>query len=73
MATPKIPSEAGHKVLVTCPNCSRPLSSWEQVLLSVDRALICKGCWYHILLDIYESHADTKEEGPETSRIRKGK
>jgi hypothetical protein len=30
------------------------LSPWEQVLLSVDRALMCKGCWYRIILDPFD-------------------
>jgi DNA-directed RNA polymerase subunit RPC12/RpoP len=34
-----------------CPHCGTPLSPWEKVLLSVDRALMCKHCWYRILLD----------------------
>lgn len=36
----------------TCPHCGQPLSPWQQVLLSVDRALICKECWYKIILDV---------------------
>ena len=43
------------KVIDTCPHCGRELSPWEQVLLSVDRALMCKGCWYRIVLDELES------------------
>jgi len=35
-----------------CPHCSQPLSPWQQVLLSVDRALICKECWHRIILDV---------------------
>jgi hypothetical protein len=38
------------------------LSSWEQVLLSVDHALICKGCWYRILLDPFEDAQPTDEK-----------
>ncbi len=34
--------------LEACPHCGKPLSAWEQVLLKVDRALICKGCWRRI-------------------------
>jgi DNA-directed RNA polymerase subunit RPC12/RpoP len=33
-----------------CPHCGSNLSSWEQTLLSVDRALVCKSCWYSIIL-----------------------
>lgn len=43
-----------------CPHCGRQLSPWEQVLLSVDRALMCKGCWYRILLD----HNDNPTTNP---------
>ena len=35
-----------------CPHCGRKLSPWEKVLLTVDRAIVCKNCWYRILLDI---------------------
>jgi hypothetical protein len=35
------------------------------VLLSVDRALMCKGCWYRIILDAFEDrlspHGDENE------------
>jgi DNA-directed RNA polymerase subunit RPC12/RpoP len=34
-----------------CPHCGKKLSSWEQVILSVDRMLMCKNCWYRITLD----------------------
>lgn len=43
-----------------CPHCGAPLSPWEQVLLSVDRALMCKHCWYRIILDV--SDQDPKEK-----------
>jgi DNA-directed RNA polymerase subunit RPC12/RpoP len=53
------------KVPETCPHCGRRLSPWEQVLLSVDRALMCKGCWYRIILDAFEDrlspHGDENE------------
>jgi len=35
----------------TCPHCGEKLSLWQQVLLSVDRSLMCKNCWYRINLD----------------------
>ncbi len=52
----------------SCPHCGVPLSPWEQVLLSVDRALMCKHCWYRIILDVYtqESKNDDKPQGPKT-------
>lgn len=37
-----------------CPHCGQKLSPWEQVLLSVDRALLCKKCWYRIILPVSE-------------------
>ena len=41
-----------------CPHCGRKLSPWEKVLLSVDRAIVCKNCWYRILLDIRNEKHD---------------
>jgi DNA-directed RNA polymerase subunit RPC12/RpoP len=38
-----------------CPHCGHKLSPWQQVLLSVDRALTCKNCWYRILLNVFEN------------------
>ncbi len=43
----------------SCPHCGNKLSAWQQVLLKVDRALVCKKCWYRILLDV---RPETKEE-----------
>ncbi len=43
-----------HRVYDACPNCGHELSPWQQVLLTVDRALVCKNCWYRIILDITE-------------------
>lgn len=40
------------KVPDACPHCGNKLSSWQQVLLRVDRALVCKHCWYRILLEV---------------------
>ncbi len=37
-----------------CPHCGQKLSPWQQVLLGVDRALMCKNCWYRIILDPHE-------------------
>jgi hypothetical protein len=37
-----------------CPHCGIKLSRWEQVLLNVDRALMCKNCWYRIIRDVFE-------------------
>jgi DNA-directed RNA polymerase subunit RPC12/RpoP len=48
--TPDDP-EQRPQVYEACPHCGRALSPWEKVLLSVDRALMCKNCWYRIILD----------------------
>lgn len=37
-----------------CPHCGVKLSRWEQVLLNVDRALVCKNCWYRIILKAFD-------------------
>jgi len=34
-----------------CPHCGAKLSPWQKVLLGVDRAIMCKSCWYRIMLD----------------------
>jgi DNA-directed RNA polymerase subunit RPC12/RpoP len=49
-----------HKVYNTCPHCGRDLSPWQQVLLTIDRALVCKNCWYRIILDISEAEENSK-------------
>lgn len=38
-----------------CPHCGQKLSPWEQVLLNVDRALLCKRCWYRIIMPVSET------------------
>ena len=43
--------KAGIKIFDACPHCGEKLSPWQQVLLSVDRSLMCKNCWYRIILD----------------------
>lgn len=49
----------------TCPHCGHKLSPWQQVLLSVDRALVCKNCWYRIILEISE---DGQNDPPATNK-----
>jgi DNA-directed RNA polymerase subunit RPC12/RpoP len=49
------------RVFDACPHCGHPLSKWEQVLLNVDHALMCKNCWYRIILDVREERK--KETG----------
>ncbi len=43
---------ANRKSCDSCPHCGQELSPWQQVLLTIDRALVCKNCWYRIILDI---------------------
>jgi DNA-directed RNA polymerase subunit RPC12/RpoP len=45
-------SPGDRKVISACPHCGRQLSPWQQVLLTIDRALVCRNCWYRIILDI---------------------
>ena len=50
-----------------CPHCGHKLSPWQQVLLSVDRMLTCKNCWYRITLDVFEEESggpEKKEDKP---------
>lgn len=56
------------KTLENCPHCGHPLSLWQQVLLSVDRALVCKNCWYRIILDTPLKEKPQAEEGKESSK-----
>jgi hypothetical protein len=46
-----------------CPHCGESLSPWQQVLLSVDRTLMCKNCWNRINLDRNKS-AEKLDEKP---------
>ncbi len=47
------------KTYDACPHCGHELSPWQQVLLTIDRALVCKNCWYRIILDISEDDVNT--------------
>lgn len=40
-----------NEALENCPHCSAKLSPWQKVLLNVDRVIVCKNCWYKILLE----------------------
>jgi DNA-directed RNA polymerase subunit RPC12/RpoP len=42
-----------------CPHCGNKLSPWQQVLLATDRALVCKKCWYRIILDVIPTSTKT--------------
>jgi hypothetical protein len=47
-----------------CPHCDYPLTSWQRILLNIDRALVCKNCWYRISLNDEETkeNKDNKEK-----------
>ncbi len=49
------------KIPDSCPHCGNKLSSWQQVLLKVDRAIVCKSCWYRILLDVIPDKKENKK------------
>jgi DNA-directed RNA polymerase subunit RPC12/RpoP len=51
-----------------CPHCGNKLSPWQQVLLATDRALVCRNCWYRIILDAIppkKSNSETLKKGSE--------
>jgi DNA-directed RNA polymerase subunit RPC12/RpoP len=51
----------------SCPHCGQELSPWQQVLLTVDRALVCRKCWYRIILDpLEEPKSDEKPRSGHT-------
>lgn len=59
------------QVFEACPHCGRALSPWEKVLLSVDRALMCKHCWYRIILDIQTTRTTTEKRTKPHPKERK--
>lgn len=50
------------EVPAACPHCGNKLSPWQQVLLATDRALVCKNCWYRIILDLIPTTKKTDSE-----------
>ncbi|HTP13024.1 MAG TPA: hypothetical protein VMM37_05320 [Bacteroidota bacterium] len=63
MSKPSDPNAS--TVLSACPHCGEKLSPWQQVLLGVDRALMCKNCWYRIVLDVIEEQKQEPEKPEE--------
>lgn len=52
-----------------CPHCGAKLTLWQQVLLSVDRMLMCRNCWYRINLDhLSEENGKHNADGIEKER-----
>jgi DNA-directed RNA polymerase subunit RPC12/RpoP len=68
MANPKKENDknkSSTQLITQCPHCGIKLSSWEQVLLNVDRALSCKNCWFRIILDVVPSEKSDLNESEE--------
>lgn len=59
------------KVPDSCPHCGNKLSSWQQVLLKVDRAIVCKNCWYRIQLDAIPEGENKKQN--KNNKTKNGK
>jgi len=54
----------------SCPHCGNKLSPWQQVLLATDRALVCKNCWYRIILDLIPKTKKTDSEKSKNERLK---
>ncbi len=50
-----IANSGSRTIISSCPHCGRDLSPWQKVLLTIDRALVCRNCWYRIILDFSEA------------------
>ncbi|MBU1099949.1 MAG: hypothetical protein KKA84_06030 [Bacteroidetes bacterium] len=50
------------EVFDACPHCGNKLSPWQQVLLSVDKAVMCKHCWYRIILSNPEEEKNKEND-----------
>ena len=57
---PEPPEDASGGTYASCPHCGEVLSPWQQVLLAVDRALVCRKCWYRIILEAPENEGGKK-------------
>jgi len=53
-----------------CPHCGSKLSPWQKVLLGVDRILVCKNCWYRIILDLSNPSQNQKSDSEVNSKKR---
>jgi DNA-directed RNA polymerase subunit RPC12/RpoP len=58
------------EVPAACPHCGHKLSPWQQVLLATDRALVCKNCWYRIILDLIPKTKKTDSEKSKNERLK---
>ncbi len=50
-----------------CPHCGQQLSPWEKVLLGVDRVLMCRHCWYRIILDVRYEDKNNDDKSDEAN------
>jgi hypothetical protein len=64
----KTSGQSGSTIMDVCPHCGAHLSPWQQVLLSVDRALMCRNCWYRIVLDAVDPTHDEKKTDTSKSK-----
>ena len=53
-----------------CPHCGNKLSPWQQVLLATDRALVCKKCWYRIILDVMPKPKKTDSDKSKNEELK---
>ena len=67
----KTSSQPGPLRIDVCPHCGAQLSPWQQVLLGVDRALMCRNCWYRIVLDATNAAQEGNQDDTSTSKDEK--
>lgn len=65
---PKKSERSKVQLLESCPHCGEKLSPWQQVLLGVDRALMCKHCWYRIILDVEDEQENKSSDSQPPSK-----
>lgn len=53
-----------------CPHCGIKLSPWQKVLLNVDRAIMCKNCWYRIIIESDEPANNNLDDSKENDQKR---
>lgn len=63
-------STKASKVIDSCPHCGHKLNPWQQVLLKVDKTLVCKNCWYRIITESTEDETPPKKTDTENSQSK---
>ena len=56
------------EILNHCPHCGTKLSPWQKVLLNVDRAIMCKNCWYRIILE--PGNTESQQKGKSDKNVK---